>query len=74
MSIDELKQKIQDLRDLQDAITDLNHHMETVEDLCAVVRIEGSHHASIEYGRAECAVADMLQEIENKLSLLGVEI
>lgn len=74
MSIDELKQKIEDLRQLQDAITDLNHHIETVEDLCSLLGIEGSHHAPIEYGRTECAVCDVLSAIENKLNLLGVEI
>ena len=74
MSIDELKQTIKDLRELQNAIMDLNYHMEVVEDLCGQVGIEGSHHADMEYGRTECAVDEALQQIEYSLELMGVTV
>lgn len=74
MSIDELKQKIETLRELQDKLADLNYHMETVESLCSDLGIEGSHHADIEYGRTQSAVEDALQEIEDKMRHLGVTI
>tara|TARA_R110001592_G_scaffold89703_6_gene263669 strand:- start:1696 stop:1920 length:225 start_codon:yes stop_codon:yes gene_type:complete len=74
MSIDDLKQRIHDLRQLQEAIMDMNYHIETVEDLCGQVGIEGSHHADIEYGRTEIAVDEALHTLEDKLSDLGVTI
>jgi len=74
MSIDELKDRINSLRELQNAIMDMNHYIEIVEGLSAEVGIEGSHHANIEYGRTECAVDEALQTLEDKLSDLGVTI
>lgn len=74
MSIDDLKQRIHDLRQLQNAIMDMNYHIATVEDLCGQVGIEGSHHADIEYGRTEIAVDEALQTIKYKLNNLGVSI
>ena len=74
MSIDELKERMDNLRHLQNALIELNFHIETVEDLCGRLSIEGSHHAPIEYGRTESAVDDVLQEIEDRLNELGVTV
>ena len=74
MSIDELKKRIENLRELQSALMELKHYMETVEDLCGLLSIEGSHHAPIEYGRTEIEVYDELTAIEDRLSGLGVTV
>lgn len=74
MSIDELKERIENLRHLQSALIDLNYQIEVVEDLCRSISIEGSHHAPIEYGRTEIEVYDELTTIEDRLSGLGVTV
>jgi hypothetical protein len=74
LSIDEMKERMGNLLHLQNALMELNHYIETVEDLCVNLSIDGSHHAPIEYGHTESAVNDVLQEIKDRLNELGVTV
>tara|TARA_R100001224_G_C3972745_1_gene133072 strand:+ start:66 stop:320 length:255 start_codon:yes stop_codon:yes gene_type:complete len=67
MSIEELKERMGNLRHLQNELMELNHYISAVKDLCVRLSIECRHSAVIEYGRIECDVNDALVEIENRL-------
>jgi len=74
LSIDEMKERMGNLLHLQNSLMELNHYIETVEDLCANLSIDGSHHAPIEYGYTESEVNDELQEIKDILNELVVTV
>lgn len=67
LSIEELKERMGNLRHLQNELIELIYYISTVNDLCLSLSIECRHSAVIEYARIESDVNDALVEIENRL-------
>lgn len=73
MSIDELKDRIEVLRNADERLQQAIYEVERANDAMPA-DMAFSHHALMELNQNQAEVLDALQEIEDRLAQLGVEI
>ena len=73
MSIDELKSKIEELKDCEESLSNALFYIEQAEGVIPA-HITFSHHAEMELQENLAQVQEALQDIKDKLAHLGVEV
>jgi len=61
----EMADRLDELQDIQDRLEMILNEIDELNGLCDEHGLEGSHHASIEYGRSLTQCEEAIREIEN---------
>lgn len=73
MSIDELKRKIEELKDCEESLSNALFYIDRAEGLIPA-HITFSHHAEMELQENLAQVQEALQDLKDRLAYVGVEI
>ncbi len=61
----EMADRLEELQDIQDRLEMMLNEIDELNALCEQHWLEGSHHASIEYGRSLTQCEEAIRAIEN---------